>query len=149
MNLLDRRAIWLVAIAVVVAVGAIVVASRLSGGDGADEASFFAEATAVTCNGSPAGITVDGARFAAFSGDLTAGGSDKLALVDIRDANTRTGDALLQSFTLAEPDETFTLERVDLMSDGRYTLAFRVPKGSGAFKLVFDDGCAREEWLIP
>jgi len=109
MNLSQARTRWIAGIAVVGVIVAIVIVLLLTGeDDGDDTRSFFAEATTVTCDGAPAGITVVDARFAAFSSDLTAGGSDKLALVDIIDEEARTIGALGESFTLAEPNATFT-----------------------------------------
>jgi hypothetical protein len=149
------------AIGLVVLAGAFWLARR---GSGDDVARFFTLATPSVCSTGQMEIDVANARFAAFLPNRQPERpGDKFLSVDVSMRNA--GDAP-QALDLAHfhvsdrPGRTFAAGT----ADGQQTklagslgpgeavserLAFSFPASIGAAKLTYDDGCTRQEWLVP
>lgn len=131
---------WIVAGAVAL----VVVAALgwfLRGGDGDDTSGFFTPSTPAPCDESEP-VYLDEARFAAFSGSLTATGEDQLLVVTMLPASAASQP---DSFSLAEPSARYEAQP----GGAANTLVFRVPRPSGAFKLSYDGPCGLQEWIVP
>lgn len=135
------RPIWVTA-AVIAAAVALAVAFLVFRDDRSDgPGNFFQPVTPVRC-ADAATLNVTEAGFAAFSGALKATGEEHLLIVRLNPAEAASTP---ERFTLAEPNATYIVESGG--SPG--VLVFRVPKDSGAFKLLYRDDCSSLEWIVP
>lgn len=135
------RSIWVAAAVTAAAVG-LAVAFLVFRDDGSNgPGGFFQPVTPVRC-ADAATLNVAEAGFAAFSGTLKATGEEHLLIVHLNPAEAASTP---ERFTLAEPNAAYVAE-----SGGPpEVLVFRVPKDSGAFKLLYRDDCSSLEWIVP
>jgi hypothetical protein len=136
--------------------------ARRNGGD--DVARFFTLATPSVCSAGELRIDVGNAGFAAFlPGRQPERRGDRFLSVDI---SIRNAGAAPQVIDLAHflasdrPGRTFPAApaagpQTNLtrpLAPGEAVserIAFSLPASAGAAKLTYDDGCTRQEWLIP
>jgi hypothetical protein len=132
--------------------------------DDRDGADFFLLPTAVTCAGRELRIELEDASYTAhFEDEAPAISGNKYLVADLRVTNQAAVPLglSLDAFTILEPpDGEFPVARTagdiaggrpDLPSGSGLSgqLLFSVPREMAAGKLVYDDGCAHEEWLVP
>jgi hypothetical protein len=146
---------------VLVLIGAFWLARRDSGDD---VARFFTLATPSVCSAGELSIDIGDARFAAFlPARQPERRGDKFLSVDVsmRNAGAAPQPVDFAHFTVSDrPGRTFAATP----ADGQQTklagplapgeavsdrIAFSLPASVGAAKLTYDDGCTRQEWLVP
>lgn len=149
-----------VAVAVLAGAGALWLARRDSGDD---VARFFTLATPAVCHTGELSIAVNDARFAAFlPGKQPINGGDKFLRVDVSIKNNggtaraidaahfmlseQSGGSYTETSDAGETGITSTLEPGETASG---PVVFSIPASIGAAKLVYDDGCTRQEWVVP
>jgi hypothetical protein len=158
-----KRFIVLAAILLAAAVG--VGSWWLLGRDSGDDvAAFFTLPTPTVCESGALSVDVSNAHFAAFSpGRVLAETSDKFLVADIAVRNDGAAVATVSedNFFLTErpgeqrspaalvPSAKTLSAALDPGATLSGTLAFSVPPSLGAAKLLFDDGCSHQEWLVP
>lgn len=153
-----------VAVVVLVAAAGGVAWWLLGRDSGEDVAAFFTLPTPTVCESGALAITASNGHFAAFTdGRELAETGDKFLVADVAVRNDGSAAVPVSenAFYLTEPPGDMHPPAA-LKSGARSlsanlapgaeatgTLAFSVPASVGAAKLVFDDGCTHQEWLVP
>lgn len=146
----------------VIAVAAFFGVRALVGGtSGPDVAAFFRAATPRPCAGARLTLSVSNASFAASRNGSAPASGGKFLIVDLAATGTADRERALvpQDFSLLDVEgRRYSLDPVsdavwtpapDATASSGAVLAFGVPRDLGAAKLVYDDGCARQEWVVP
>ncbi|MHB8377639.1 MAG: DUF4352 domain-containing protein [Dehalococcoidia bacterium] len=125
-------------------------------------AAFFAVPTKTTCGTSALDLALERAGFAASYGGHAPSGGGKFLVATLTVTNRGGGEerGLAARFVLRELSGR--AHHAEASSDGvaawgalaagaaaRGSLAFAVPLTLGAAKLVYDDGCTHQEWVVP
>ena len=133
-------------------------------GGGGDATGFFTLATPSACSTGRLEIDAANARFAAFlPGHQPEHPGEKFVAVDVTITNAGAASQTLDiaRFTLSDrPGRTFAAIPADALSaklsgplapsaEASGRIAFGLPASVGAAKLTYDDGCTRQEWLVP
>jgi hypothetical protein len=126
--------------------------------------AFFNLATPSVCRAGELSIGVSGGRFTAFlpGRKLTQLGDRFLSAdVSLRNAGAVPQAVDLLRFTASDaPEHAFAVMEADDGQPGLTTLlspdaevsgkiAIELPPSVRAVKLTYDDGCTRQEWLLP
>ena len=157
----DKRRILLFAAAAVVLIAAVGGALAFLMRDDGSDANFFALATPRTCG---LEISVADAHFAAHIGaSVPLTPRAKFAIVTLAVRNNGSDRIILDAlrFTMSEPNVSPKPPQAvsgagsplpGVIESGESvtgSLVFDVGAAAGAAKLVYDDGCAHQEWLVP
>ena len=133
-------------------------------GDSGDVTAFFTLPTPRVCEAGVLAITASDGHFAAFTdGRVLAESGDKflVATVTLRNGGSTAVPVSEDDFYLTERPgkehppaalaDAATKLAASLEPGASLSglLAFSVPPSVGAAKLVYDDGCIHQEWLVP
>jgi hypothetical protein len=132
--------------------------------DGEDVAAFFTLPTPTVCESGALTITATDGHFAAFTAgrELNESG-DKFLLADISLRNDGSAPVRVSEESLYLTERPGEVRRAAALKPGAAplavdlapgdtasgTVAFSIPADVGAAKLVYDDGCTHQEWLVP
>lgn len=157
------RRIVIAAVVIVAAAG--VAAYWLLGRDsGEDVAAFFTLPTPTVCESGALAISASNGHFAAFAeGRELAESGDKFLIADISVRNDGSVVAPVSENSFYLTEHPGQRHQAAVLKAGAASLsanlgpggtasarlAFSVPASVGAAKLVYDDGCAHQEWLVP
>jgi hypothetical protein len=156
-----RMVVAMIVAAILVATGTAFWLWRAGRDDSASARAFFAPATPSSCTTDNWNLTVR-AHFSAFvagSSIKSKEGKFLVAVIDVRNRGGSDQFITPDDFKLVVPSGKAypqILNEADppwptaVTSDSfRSELVFDIPLVFGAGKLVFDSGCAHQEWIVP